>query len=153
MRLKIKFSKYLKLARNHLNTPRKFIFFLKTIIWSGYIRLLFLYFPVGKITKFVALPKNRLNFDSGELLLYLNWLKRLKFLKTRGDCLPSSLVYYRFLLIVGEEPTLFIGFNENQGHAWVELSGKVISETLNRPSYFKPMFCLRSGESKFSSVK
>ena len=153
MKLKIKLLKYLALTRNHLNSPTKVYIFFSMIIWSGFIRFLLIFFPVGKITKFVALPKNRLNFDFDELLLFFNWLKRLKIIKTTGDCLPSSLVHYRFLLLTGEEPTLIIGFNNSQGHAWVEISGEIISEPVNKSTNFKPLLYLLAGDTGFSSAK
>jgi len=123
------------------------------IIWSGFIRFLLVFFPVGKIIKVIALPKNRFHINPDEILLYMNWLKRLKFIKITGDCLPVSLVYYRFLLLAGESPKLIIGFNENQGHAWVELSERIISEPEDKSINYKPLLCLRAGESNFSSVK
>ncbi|MBN2045302.1 MAG: lasso peptide biosynthesis B2 protein [Anaerolineales bacterium] len=97
--------------------------------------------------------KKRIAIPTEHLLRYLYWLKKLKVIPQRGDCLAQSLLYYRFLTIAGEKPSLVIGFKGQEGHAWVELQGEVISETPQASTGFTPTLALLPGAREFSPLQ
>ena len=98
-------------------------------------------------------PKRDLNISYDEITRYLYWIQKLKLIKSRGDCLALSLLYYRFLSMAGEEPTLFIGFKNEEGHAWVEILGEVVSESPGASRNITPTLVLHAGKSEFSPAQ
>jgi len=155
MRLKGKYAKYWSLIKKHLNTPIKIFVFISMFLWGSIIQLLLLFFPIRIVTKwvtrFIWMRKSYVPHD--DIARYISWLKQLRLINSHGDCIALSLLYYRFLSMRGEKPTLFIGFNDNEGHAWVEVLGEVVSEASDVSRKFTPTLELPAGQSKFIPVK
>lgn len=150
---KVKFTKYWCLAKEYLNTPRKVSVFISMIMWSGFLQLVLLFYPVEKVTRWATQKYWKLTISTNDIIRYLYWLQRLKLVTNNGDCLVISMLHYRFLSMIEENPILFIGFHDDKGHAWVELSGEVISEPTDKSKDFKPVLCLLAGESSLSPVE
>ena len=153
MQLMKKLTRYGDLVKRHLNTPSKIGVFISMIFWNFSIQLLLVFFPVKRVTKWIMQPKRGLKFDAEDITRYLSWLIRLKFIQTHGDCLALSLLYCRYFSIIGAKPTLFIGFKDDEGHAWVEVSGEVISESPEISHNFTPVLMLPAGQSELIRVK
>lgn len=148
-RSKILSSKYCKLIRTHLNTPTKMRGFFSMVVWNFLIRFLLLIFPVQKLLRWITPPISIKGISSQDTLHYFYWLKKLKLIFRRGDCLPAALLLFRFLHIAGGDPRLIIGFKQNIGHSWVELSGVVVSEPAYISSNFIPVLVYQAGSSEF----
>jgi len=138
--------------REYLNTPTKVGMFLSMILWGFSIRLLLIFLPIEKTVRYVIPDSRQTSFSTLDILTYLNWLKKLRVIKQRGECLAQSLVYYRFLYITGEKPEIVIGFKDVIGHAWVEIFGEVISEAPDKIKDFTPVLILHTGNTEFVSI-
>lgn len=153
MQLMKKLTRYGELIKRHLNTPNKNGVFISMIFWNFSIQLLLVFFPVKRVTRWIMQPRRRLKLDAEDITRYLSWLIRLKFIQIKGDCLALSLLYCRYFLMIGAKPTLFIGFKDDEGHAWVEVSGEVISEPPANSHNFTPVLMLPAGQSELIPVK
>ena len=64
-------------------------------------------------------------------------------------CLRRSLVLYRHLVRMGEDPELWVGVRKEEGdlagHAWVRLQGKALGEREEFLGLFSPILVLRRG--------
>lgn len=64
-------------------------------------------------------------------------------------CLRRSLVLYRHLLRLGQDPELWVGLRKDGerlgGHAWVRLEGRILGEPPARVAAFSPLLVLRGG--------
>jgi hypothetical protein len=70
-------------------------------------------------------------------------LTATRWIGTRGrDCLQRSLLLYRLLSRSGADPCLIIGFRSQpsgiEGHAWVEVDGRVVGESDAALAQFTP---------------
>jgi len=152
MPLKKSLSRYQGLIKTYLNTPEKLGVFLSMAVWAVIIRTLLHLFKTNRVIPLIMRAKRKASLPPGHITRYLYWLERLKFLHSQGDCLPKSLLCYRFLSLAGASPTLVIGFQNQTGHAWVELDGEVISEPPAISAGFIPALTLRPGMAALSPI-
>ena len=149
----VSFNSILTQIRSHLNSPFKILVFSSMILWAVGIRVFLILLPVEKLVTLVYPKRLQVNTKKDDVLRYVHWLKRLRIIRVEGDCLALSLLSFRYLLAAGEMPELYIGIKDNSGHAWVEVSGHIISESDTVSKNFSPVLVLRAGSSNFTPAK
>lgn len=111
----------------------------RMLAWTYSLHALKLVLPFRTLLRIVR-PRERRQFDPAQRIRIEFLLRRLS---NDGDCLERSLVAYRFLLLAGAKPTLYLGFDRDpprrHGHAWVTVEGEPLLESAESLSQFAPV--------------
>jgi hypothetical protein len=97
--------------------------------------------PLTGLVRWAWLPGRRASLSTGGLAVAaVSWIQRRALRGTRTDCLQAALVLYRELSRAGMDPHLVMGFARDAaglvGHAWVEVGGAPVAETVDDVSRF-----------------
>ena len=97
--------------------------------------------PVTSLVRWAWLPGRPASLPASDLAVSaVRWIQRRAARGTPTDCLQAALVLYRELSRAGTDPHLVMGFARDAaglvGHAWVEVGGSPVAETVDDVSRF-----------------
>lgn len=135
-----------------LHTPSQIWLLLRIAVSFQVLRLLRHALSTQKLVR-LAMPRSAARRLPPETVISaLSLLSKTRLLSSAGECLPRSLVCYRYLSQASLEPTLLVGFNGSAGHAWVELDGDPFLEPLSNHPSFQPLLILPPGSNSLQKA-
>jgi len=137
---------------NWLATPADIWLLIRIVAWSVCLPLLKYLLPLPALVRLMSVRRrggDRLPEREQRIIQLAFWLYRSRTPKGRGRCLERSLLLVRFLSLCDASPQLVVGVSKRggglRGHAWVNVDGQPVGESLAAVSDFVPVLLASNG--------